>query len=79
MTVYEDIIYKLNNSKVKYLQCLLDETMSGKAMTLNIVYKINNKLKFLYCKNNFFTPPLRCLLCIVLQPHLIMHVLAGVL
>ena len=33
------------HSKVKHLGCLLDETMSGEAMTLNVVNKINNKLK----------------------------------
>ena len=50
-------------SKVKYLGCLLDETMSGEAMALNVVNKINNKLKFLYRKNSFLTPALRRLLC----------------
>ena len=41
------------HSKVKYLGCLLDETMSGEAMALNVVNKINNMLKFLYRKNSF--------------------------
>ena len=36
------------HSKVKYLGCLMDETMSGEAMALNIIHKINNKLKFLH-------------------------------
>ena len=44
--------------------------MSGKAMVLNVVNKINNKLKFLYRKNIFATPALRHLLCnVLIQPH----------
>ena len=66
---YEDIQIK-QHSKVKYLGCLLDETMSGEAMALNVVHKINNKLNFLYRKNSFLTPALRCLLCnVLIQPH----------
>ena len=41
----------------------MDETMSGEAMALNVIYKINKKLKFLYRNNVFLTPKLRCLLC----------------
>ena len=41
----------------------MDETISGEAMTLNVVHKINNELKFFYCENGFLTPALRCLLC----------------
>ena len=33
-------------SKVTYLGCLLDETMSGKSMALKTIKKINQKLKF---------------------------------
>ena len=50
-------------SKVKYRKCLMDEKMSRETMTLNVVHKINDKLKFLYCKNVFLTPNLRHLLC----------------
>ena len=50
---YEDIQIK-QHSKVKYLGCLLDETMSGEA-TAPVVNKINSKLKlFLDRKNSFF-------------------------
>ena len=39
-------------------------------MALNVVNKINNKLKFLYRKNSFLTPALRRLLFNeLLQPH----------
>ena len=58
------------NSKVKYLGCLMDEAMSGEAMALNVIHKINNKLKFLYCKSDFLTATLRHLLCnALIQPH----------
>ena len=44
--------------------------MSGEAMTLNVVNKINNKLKCLHRKNSFFTPGLRRLLCnALIRPH----------
>ena len=59
---YGDIQIK-QQSKVKYLVCVLDETMSGEAMVLNVVNKFNNKMKVLYCKNSFFTPALWRLLC----------------
>ena len=54
--------------------------MSGEAMALNIVNKINNKLKFLEHKNSFLTPALRHLLCnaLIQHPVLIMHVLSGI-
>ena len=66
---YGDIQIK-QHSKVKHLGCLLDETMSGEAMALNVVNKINNKLKFLYRKNSFLTPALRRLVCnAFIQPH----------
>ena len=43
---YVDIQIK-QHSKVKYLGCLMNETMSGEATALYVIYKINNKLKFL--------------------------------
>ena len=39
-------------------------------LTLNVVNKINNKLKFLYRKHSFLTQALRRLLCnALIQPH----------
>ena len=35
------------NSKVKYLGCMLDETMAGETIALSVINKISNKLKFL--------------------------------
>ena len=56
--------------KVKYLGCILDETMSGETMALSVINKINNKLKFFYRKNRFLTPTLRRLFCnALIQPH----------
>ena len=44
--------------------------MPGEAIALNVVNKIDNKLKFLYRKNIFLTPALRHLLCnALIQPH----------
>ena len=44
--------------------------MSAATIALNVIHKINNKLKFLHCKNDFLTPTLRCLLCnALLQPY----------
>ena len=57
-------------SKVKYLGCMLDETMLRETMALSVINKINNKLKFIYQKNRFLTPNLRRLLCnALIQPH----------
>ena len=48
----------------------MDKTMSGEAMALNVLHKINKKLKFLYRKNDFLTPALkRFLINVLLQPH----------
>ena len=66
---YGDIRIK-QHSEVKYLGCLLNETMSGEAMALIVVNKNNNKLKFFSLKNSFLTPAMRCLVCNALvQPH----------
>ena len=48
----------------------MEETMSGEATVPNVTHKINNKLKFLYQKNDFLTLAiLRCLLCnALMQP-----------
>ena len=68
-TKYGDIQIK-QYSKVKYLGCFLDETMSGEAVALNVIYKINSKLKFFTLKIVFLTLALRRLLCnALIQPH----------
>ena len=50
---YEDKQIK-QHSKVKYLGCLMYEKMSGESMALNVIPKINNKLKFLYIVKMLF-------------------------
>ena len=47
------------HSKVTYLGSVLDETMSGEPMALEVINKTNSKLKFLYRKNRFLSPELR--------------------
>ena len=57
-------------SEVTYLGCILDESLSGESMALNVVSKINTRLKFLYRKGKFLSPQLRRLLCnALIQPH----------
>ena len=41
-------------SKVKYLGCILDETLSGESMALHVLNKVNSKVKFLYRNNRNF-------------------------
>ena len=66
---YGDMQIK-QQSKLKYLGYMLDETMPGETMELSVINKINNKLKFLYRKNRFLTSTLRRLLCnALIQPH----------
>ena len=66
---YKNIQIK-QHSKVTYLGCILDETMSGESMALKVINKINSRPKFLHRKNKFLTPALRRLLCnALIQPH----------
>ena len=55
--------------KVKYLGCILDQSLSGESMALNVIDKVNSPLKFLHRRNRFLTPPLSRLLCnALIQP-----------
>ena len=66
---YKDIDIK-QHSKVTYLGCIFDESLSGESMALKVINKINGRLKFLYRKNRFLSYPLRRLLCnALIQPH----------
>ena len=57
-------------SEVTYLGCILDESLSGESIALNVVSKINTRFKFLCRKNKFLSPQLRRLLCnALIQPH----------
>ena len=82
-TIWHNILNKVNSLEIKYgeihikqyhtvtyLGCLLDETLCGEAMALKVINKINSRLRFLYRKNRFLSPPLRRLLCnSLIQPH----------
>ena len=66
---YQDINIK-QHSKVTYLGCTLDESLSGESMAVRVINKANSPLKFLYRKNRFLTPYLRRLLCnTLIQPN----------
>ena len=61
LSIHFNKLHKLNNIlNSSTLGCLLEETMSGEAIAINVVNKINNKLKFLYRENSFLTSALRC-------------------
>jgi len=65
---YGDIKIK-QYSKVTYLGCILDETLSGESMAIHVINKINSRLRFLYRQNRFLDIPLRRLLCnAMIQP-----------
>ena len=51
------------HAKVKYLGCILDQSLSGESMALNVVDKIHSRLKFLHRQNRFLTSPLHRILC----------------
>ena len=66
---YGDVKIK-QNSKVIYLDCDLEESLSWEAMALKVMNKINSRLKFLYRKNRCLTPYLKQLLCnALIEPH----------
>ncbi len=55
---------------VAYLGCELDEKNTGESMALDVIKKVNGRLKFLWRKHKFLTPSLRRLLCnALIQPH----------
>ena len=67
--IYNNIRIK-QHSRVIYLGCILEETMSGESMAHKVISKVNARLKFLHRKNKYLTPNLHCLLCnALIQPH----------
>ena len=59
---YNNIRIK-QHSRVTYLGCILEETMSGESMAHKVISKVNARLKFLHQKNKYLTRNLRRLLC----------------
>ena len=56
-------------SKVTFLTCILDETLSGESKNITVINNINSLLRFLYRQNRFLNVSLRRLLCnAVTQP-----------
>ena len=65
---YKDIKIK-QYSKVTYLGCILDESLSGESMTTHVINKANSRLRFLYRQNKFLDIPLcRLLFNAMIQP-----------
>ena len=62
-----EIIYnniRINqHSRVTYLGCILEETVSGESMAHKVISKVNARLNFLHRKNKYLTPNLCRLLC----------------
>ena len=57
------------HSRVTYLDCILDETMSGESMAHQVISKVNARLTFLHQKNKYLTTNLHRLLCnALIQP-----------
>jgi len=72
----EDIDIRYGDVKIKqyseviYLGCTLDSNLSGNAMALQALKKINGRLKFLYRSKTFLTDSLKRLMCnALIQPH----------
>ena len=51
----------LKYTKVTYLGCILDETISGKCMVIDVISKIYSTLRFLYRRKRCLNVPLRTL------------------
>ena len=66
---YDNINIK-QYSKVTYLGCELDKNLSGKAMALKVINKIDSRLHFLYRKSRYLSSYLKRLLYnAIIQPH----------
>ena len=66
---YGDVKIK-QHSKVTYLGCELDESLSGEDIAFKVINKINSRLKLLNRKNRYLRPYLERLLCnALIQPH----------
>ena len=58
------------HKEIKYLGCIFYEKATGEKMAIQVIKKINGRLKFLWRKQKFLSPHLRRLLCnALIQPH----------
>ena len=60
--VYNAVEIK-QHAKAKYQGCILDESLSGELMTLNVIDETNSSARFLYRQHRFLTPTLSWFLC----------------
>ena len=66
---YNNIPIK-QHASVSYLDCILDNTLSGESMALSVINKVNSKLRFLSRNKSFLNPQLSRLMCnALIQPH----------
>ena len=67
--LYGDVKIK-QYSKVKYLDCELEKSLSREAMASKVINKINSRLTLLYRNNRYLAPYLKRLLChALIRPH----------
>ena len=66
--VYGNVKIK-HYTKVTYIGCILDESLSAESMALHVLNKNKSRLRFLYRQNRFLNKRLRRLLCnMMIQP-----------
>ena len=57
------------HANIKYVGCILDESLSGESMALNVIDKLNLPLRFLHRQDRSLTTSLRRILCnALIQP-----------
>ena len=68
--IYDNIRIK-EHFQMTYLDCILEQTISGESMTNKVISEVNARLKFLQRKNKYLTANLRRhLLCnALMKPH----------
>ena len=44
-------------AKVQFLGCILDQSLSAGSVALNVINKVNSRLKYLKRQSRFLTPP----------------------
>ncbi len=70
LNIYRGDIKIAQHKEVNYLGCWFDERATSEQMVLKVIDKINSRLKFLWRKHKFLSPPLRRILCnAIIQPH----------
>ena len=66
--VYNSVEIK-QHANIKYVGCILDESLSGESMALNVIDKLNLPLRFLHRQDRSLTTSLRRILCnALIQP-----------